>query len=853
MTASGAAAKLATTGATVKTGVKQKLDPTLRSEEAKKFDLALRKKIIGQDAAIEKLVEIYQMFLAGLNPPNRPVGNLLFLGPTGSGKTRTVEAAAQTLFGDPRACLKVDCAEFQHSHEIAKLIGCFAKGTRVLMHDGSVKPIEKIKVGDRVITKTGEPQTVTFLHKYKYDGPMTVLNIANSNIPVVCTPQHKILAIRTGINGGRPTTLTGRDVKARYNPDKLDWVAASELKKGDIVVYPRQKFVWTQTQTEAEESLAMGAAAASATASSAPVPNASGSGLQSRGEALEVMQGIKGKVLDLADLIQKHGIKNCDYDSVHIWFKSHPLKRVLRFVKVDEKFARLAGYYVSEGGNSKSKLSVNFTLGAPKKEGRYTREIENLLLDVFEGGKNRHKSTIRDGKTRKGKTTKKTSVRTYFSSRFVAHLMADLFGDHTLIKHIPEWWFKLEPKLLWCFLDTLIGDGGKSVARRIYYGTSSETLVYQMRLLIHNLGFTTHIQKKLPKSWYNFKVSPHYRIFVSGDQIDKFVNNLPSVSNFIDLTNSGNSGIQRMSHVDENYVYNQIKSSKTTTNSDEFVYDFSVPGNTSYVVENNTIVSNSPPGYLGHRETHPMITQEALNQWHTPDLPLSLLLFDEIEKSSDSLWQLLLGILDKATLTLGDNRRVDLSSCIIVLTSNLGAADIMKLQEGGGLGFQPKSPVICDNFDKKIYDSAMSAAKKKFTPEFMNRIDKTVVFNTLRPEHLEEILEIELKDVQFRISVGVGGQQFAFKCLPKAKAALLIEGTDSKYGARHLKRAIERNLVFPLANLVATKQLKMGDSLDINYDGEYPNGHYTFTKTAEEIYTTSKAAASGSPSTQKIY
>ena len=101
----------------------QRLDPTRRSNDARDFEGPLRRRIVGQDAAVEKVVEIYQMFLAGLNPPGRPVGNLLFLGPTGSGKTRVVEAMAETLFGDARACIKIDCAEFQHSHEIAKLIG----------------------------------------------------------------------------------------------------------------------------------------------------------------------------------------------------------------------------------------------------------------------------------------------------------------------------------------------------------------------------------------------------------------------------------------------------------------------------------------------------------------------------------------------------------------------------------------------------------------------------------------------------------------------------------------------------------------------------------------------------------
>ena len=253
----------------------------------------------------------------------------------------------------------------------------------------------------------------------------------------------------------------------------------------------------------------------------------------------------------------------------------------------------------------------------------------------------------------------------------------------------------------------------------------------------------------------------------------------------------------------------------------------------------------SPPGYLGHRETHPLLTQEALNQWHTEKLKLSILLFDEIEKSSDALWQLLLGILDKATLTLGDNRRVDLSSCIIVLTSNLGASDMMALTEGGGFGFQPLKPVIDDNFDEKIGRTAAEACKKKFTPEFMNRIDKTVVFKTLRDEDMKEILEIELGMVQQRILFAVGGNQFVFKVADRAKQALLTEGTDPKFGARHLKRALERNIVFPLANLVATAQVKLGDYIAVDYEGEYPNGKYTFHKEAEDIGIPSVLGAIG--------
>jgi ATP-dependent Clp protease ATP-binding subunit ClpB len=237
----------------------------------------------------------------------------------------------------------------------------------------------------------------------------------------------------------------------------------------------------------------------------------------------------------------------------------------------------------------------------------------------------------------------------------------------------------------------------------------------------------------------------------------------------------------------------------------------------------------SPPGYLGHRETHPLLTQEALNQWHSDKLKLSILLFDEIEKASDSLWQLLLGILDKATLTLGDNRRVDLSQCIIIMTSNLGAGEMTGLVDGG-MGFATQAAAVDAKLDEKISRTAIEAARRKFTPEFMNRIDKVVVFKTLREEHLSQILEIELGMVQQRILQGAGANQFVFTCTPKVKDFLLKEGTDPRYGARHLKRAIERNIVFPLANLVATGQVKLGDFVRIDMAGE---SRLTFVKEAE--------------------
>ena len=257
----------------------------------------------------------------------------------------------------------------------------------------------------------------------------------------------------------------------------------------------------------------------------------------------------------------------------------------------------------------------------------------------------------------------------------------------------------------------------------------------------------------------------------------------------------------------------------------------------------------SPPGYLGHRETHPLITQEALAQYHTETLKLSFLLFDEIEKASDALWQLLLGILDKATLTLGDNRRVDLSQTMIFMTSNLGGSQITELMTGG-LGFiQPEQAVA--SFDGKVERTAVEAAKRKFSPEFMNRIDKVVVFHPLRDEQLEQILDIELGMVQKRVLDTQSGQ-FLFRCTPPARRMLLDEGTDLKYGARHLKRAIERYVVYPLANLLATGQLRLGDMLCIDFDAK--SDQWLFTREGEGAVlpvaapppiSTATAAASG--------
>jgi len=246
----------------------------------------------------------------------------------------------------------------------------------------------------------------------------------------------------------------------------------------------------------------------------------------------------------------------------------------------------------------------------------------------------------------------------------------------------------------------------------------------------------------------------------------------------------------------------------------------------------------SPPGYLGHRETHPLITQEALAAHHTDKLKLSFLLFDEIEKASDALWQLLLGMLDKATLTLGDNRRVDLSQTVIFMTSNLGAGEITELMDGG-YGFIKSDDKPKTNLDQKVERTAVEAAKRKFSPEFMNRLDKLVVFHSLKREQLEQVLEIELGMVQKRVLDAANGK-FLFRVTDAGRDFLLQEGTDQRYGARHLKRAIERYVVYPLANLLATQQVRVGDLVRIDWDGQHKE--LTFVREQEGALVSTESA-----------
>jgi ATP-dependent Clp protease ATP-binding subunit ClpA len=227
-------------------------------------------------------------------------------------------------------------------------------------------------------------------------------------------------------------------------------------------------------------------------------------------------------------------------------------------------------------------------------------------------------------------------------------------------------------------------------------------------------------------------------------------------------------------------------------------------------------------------------------------MKLTFVLFDEIEKASDALWNLLLGILDKATLTLGDNRKVDFSNALIFMTSNIGAAEMSSLVSPK-LGFHVSTPDdsnCAPTLAAKVSRAGIEAARRKFTPEFLNRLDKIIVFRSLGNEELNRIIDIELERVQQRVQTASAGKPFLINVTDSARKLLLTQGIDLRYGARPLKRAIERLLVHPLSNLMASGQIQHHDRIRITHSDESPSlTFFRETDTWETWKTNGVAAA----------
>ena len=227
----------------------------------------------------------------------------------------------------------------------------------------------------------------------------------------------------------------------------------------------------------------------------------------------------------------------------------------------------------------------------------------------------------------------------------------------------------------------------------------------------------------------------------------------------------------------------------------------------------------APPGYLGHRETQPMLTQQKLSMVASEKSSLSLVLFDEVEKAAPSLTRLMLGILDKAVLRLGDNTAVNFERSMIFLTSNLGSRSMMsELQPR--FGFEAGAGRERPDVGRKLTSIGLGAARSKFSPEFLNRIDRIITYRPLDEQSLAEILDQHIEEFQRHLSARLGPNGFEVEVPPETRLAILRKGTSIEYGARELKRTLHRHLTEPLAALVADGGIAPGSSVRLVFDEE---------------------------------
>lgn len=250
----------------------------------------------------------------------------------------------------------------------------------------------------------------------------------------------------------------------------------------------------------------------------------------------------------------------------------------------------------------------------------------------------------------------------------------------------------------------------------------------------------------------------------------------------------------------------------------------------------------SPPGYLGHNDTPPRLAQENIDRWSVKTVKSTegsmgyvekkpnIVLFDEIEEGHEDLFKVMLAIMENAQLHLGNNRTTDFSRTILVLTSNLGSREVSRLLKGSELGFHINADSSAtEEVDKKIYEISKRAAKKFFEPKFMNRIDRLIVFRQLDRDSLKQILRIEFGKLKRRVNTGT--RFIEMKMTLAAEDFILAEGTSEEYGARELKRELERHVAEPISSLIGTSQLIIGDCLIV----DYRKGEMVFEKTHDPI------------------
>lgn len=698
----------------------------------------MKDKVIGQDKAIDDIVDAIQRSSVGLKDPNQPLGAFIFAGNSGTGKTHTAKILADALVGTRKGLITIDCSEYSADHEYSKLIGCFVPGTSVLMGDGNLKNIEEIEIGDKIITHIGNIKVVKDKYIYDCDDPVLKITTANSNVPIISTKGHEILAIKhskctkdesRNFRVCKPTCKQESCVNPPYEKYGLDFIAAEQLEIGDFVAYPRYK-------------------------PSGKYP---------------------GRI-DLAEYAKK--LSKYKYDDNYVW--AYGNIKVPRYIDVNKDLMRLAGYYVSEGGIGGSGKALNFTFNS--KETDYINETVKLIRKIF-GKAIRIKVQDR---------AKDHSYRVWASSKIVCAFMADLFGCNTYAKRLPEWTKDLPDAYIINFLETAIfGDGSIAIQRRVDYSTVSKQLFSQMQLLFRRLGYITSVQLER-KTNKNHK--DRYRIYIGGNQIEKFNEEFEGLD--IDLSDIENSNIQRKAWVDDEYIYFQIKNLEKINYSGK-VYDLSIEDDMSYVVGiSGFSVHNSPAGYIGH-EAGGYLTNSVKKQ------PFSVILFDEIEKANEKVHQLLLQVMDEARLTDGKGNPVSFRDTVIIMTSNVGVKEVGNISKRIGFGD------ACVVTDEKKEQAIGEALKKKFTPEFLNRVTSIVHFSSLTKHDYEAIIKLELEKVKSNLKLsGTDYSNIQLEFDNSLVDYIYGVGIDEKYGARPLKRAIEREIATPLARKLLNEDIQ---------------------------------------------
>jgi ATP-dependent Clp protease ATP-binding subunit ClpA/CheY-like chemotaxis protein len=242
----------------------------------------------------------------------------------------------------------------------------------------------------------------------------------------------------------------------------------------------------------------------------------------------------------------------------------------------------------------------------------------------------------------------------------------------------------------------------------------------------------------------------------------------------------------------------------------------------------------APPGYLGHRETQPMLSQQKLTSVTTDNCGLALVLFDEIEKAAPSLTRLLLGVLDRGILRLGDNSVVNFEKSLVFLTSNLGAKEMMR-EINPDFGFQSASAGgTREELGKKLQGIAGVAVRKKFSPEFINRIDHVITYRPLDAESFAAIADLEIDNLQKHVNTRLGNRCFTIEVPFETRQWLIENGTSPEYGARELKRTIHKNLTQPLATLVAKNLIDPGARVRVEIDPDKKGLSLRVTSVGEE-------------------